>query len=148
MQTFLPYPDFHQSALCLDNKRLGKQRVECLQILKALTNPCYGWQNHPAVKMWRGHEASLAQYGLIVCMTWRDKGFNDTCLDKIDDIWRLCSQVSNSTAPTWLGDTSFHDSHKSNLLRKDPVFYAQYGWSVPSNLPYIWPTNITNKTSL
>lgn len=36
MQTFLPFPDFKQSAQCLDNKRLGKQRVECLQILKAL----------------------------------------------------------------------------------------------------------------
>lgn len=36
MQTFLPYKSFEQSAACLDNKRLGKQRVEVLQILKAL----------------------------------------------------------------------------------------------------------------
>ena len=36
MQTFLPYPDFAESAKVLDNKRLGKQRVECLQIMKAL----------------------------------------------------------------------------------------------------------------
>ena len=38
MQTFLPYPDFAKSAMCLDNKRLGKQRIECLQILKALND--------------------------------------------------------------------------------------------------------------
>lgn len=49
MQTFLPFPSFIESARVLDNKRLCKQRVECLQILKALHDPSYGWQNHPAV---------------------------------------------------------------------------------------------------
>ena len=39
MQTFLPFADFSKSAACLDDKRLGKQRVECLQILKALQSP-------------------------------------------------------------------------------------------------------------
>ncbi|MFN7881952.1 MAG: pyrimidine dimer DNA glycosylase/endonuclease V, partial [bacterium] len=33
MQTFLPSPSFAESARILDNKRLGKQRVECKQIL-------------------------------------------------------------------------------------------------------------------
>ena len=37
MQTFLPYSDFEQSLSCLDNKRLGKQRVESMQILNILT---------------------------------------------------------------------------------------------------------------
>ena len=32
MQTFLPYQNFIKSAKCLDYKRLGKQRVEALQI--------------------------------------------------------------------------------------------------------------------
>ncbi|CAM5346647.1 Cytoplasmic protein OS=Streptomyces chartreusis OX=1969 GN=CP983_00565 PE=4 SV=1 [Streptomyces chartreusis] len=31
MQTFLPHPDFRQTALLLDRRRLGKQRVEALQ---------------------------------------------------------------------------------------------------------------------
>lgn len=39
MQTFLPYPSFDLCARVLDDKRLGKQRVECLQILKALQPP-------------------------------------------------------------------------------------------------------------
>jgi len=34
MQTFLPFPDFAESAKCLDNRRLGKQRVEAKQILR------------------------------------------------------------------------------------------------------------------
>ncbi len=54
MQTFLPYPDFAESARVLDNKRLGKQRVEVLQILNVLTDSTRkGWRNHPAVAMWR-----------------------------------------------------------------------------------------------
>ena len=36
MQTFLPFPDFVASARSLDRLRLGKQRVETLQILNAL----------------------------------------------------------------------------------------------------------------
>ena len=34
MQTFLPYADFAQSAKALDPKRLGKQRVETIQIVQ------------------------------------------------------------------------------------------------------------------
>jgi len=36
MQTFLPYPDFERSARVLDVKRLGEQRVECIQVLRGL----------------------------------------------------------------------------------------------------------------
>ena len=43
MQTFLPYADFAESARALDQKRLGKQRVEVIQIVRALTRETYGW---------------------------------------------------------------------------------------------------------
>lgn len=36
MQTFLPYSSFKRSAAVLDNKRLGKQRVETLQVMQGL----------------------------------------------------------------------------------------------------------------
>ena len=64
MQTFLPYADFKETAKCLDMKRLGKMRVEAMQILMVLTglNKGKAWTNHPAVKMWRGYEAALAEY--------------------------------------------------------------------------------------
>ena len=44
MQTFLPFQDFAASAKVLDMKRLGKQRVETLQVLKAITTTDYGWK--------------------------------------------------------------------------------------------------------
>ena len=36
MQTFLPYSNFYKSAKVLDQKRLGKQRVEVLQLLNSI----------------------------------------------------------------------------------------------------------------
>ena len=39
MITFLPTPDFAESAAMLDSKRLGNQRVEARMILRWLRNP-------------------------------------------------------------------------------------------------------------
>ena len=86
MQTFLPWPDFATSAKALDMRRLGKQRVETLQILKALTDENYGWQHHPATKMWRGYEVGLVNYGVAICAEWITRGYKDTCLEKIEDM--------------------------------------------------------------
>lgn len=143
MQTFLPYDSFERSASCLDNRRLGKQRVEVLQILNTLAGRTSGWGNHPAVRMWRNHGASLAQYGLVICTIWTDRGFNDTCFEKI---LRLLQEeglsnedIFNAPPPNWFGDQPFHISHKSNLLRKDPTYYGPIFPDTPNNLPYIWP---------
>ena len=137
MQTFLPCQSFHESALCLDYKRLGKQRVECLQLLHVLTGVKSGWANHPAAKMWRGHEYALGCYGLEICSTWRERGYKDTCFDKIYSIVKTLD--NNQKWPGWLGYPDFHASHRSNLLRKDPVHYGKFGWTEPADLPYIWP---------
>jgi hypothetical protein len=114
MNTFLPYEDFKKTAECLDNKRLGKQRVEAWTIYLTLqkikekgravapncTKPygdkcgyCYeckryqetikiGWENHPAVKMWKGYELALMEYGLEICKEWIKRGFKDNMIGK------------------------------------------------------------------
>jgi hypothetical protein len=141
MQTFLPYPDFAESAKVLDYRRLGKQRVEVLQLLKALLQGG-GWSNHPAAKMWQGYEHALIHYGLTMCNEWISRGYKDTCYDKICDIavntyddWL----PGGYAPPPWLGNEDFHAAHRSNLLRKDPIHYGQFGWTEPNGLPYIWP---------
>jgi hypothetical protein len=139
MQTFIPYSNFSKSAKCLDNKRLGKQRVECYQILKALSNPSYGWQNHPAVKMWRGYENALVIYGLAICNEWKKRGFKDTCYDKIIEFADTTKKIIN---PSFIGRQDFHRSHKSKLLSKNPEHYSQFNWKVPNNLEYVWPNNM------
>lgn len=151
MQTFLPHPDFRESALLLDRRRLGKQRVEALQVLRGLTVPGYGWRRHPAVRMWAGYEEALVRYGLEVCKVWREHGRQDSCAATlVADLAALRpgapvrDQLQLEAAcelPPWLGDDAFHLSHRSALVRKDPVTYEPLFPGVPSDLPYLWPTS-------
>lgn len=162
MQTFLPYPSFRESARCLDYRRLGKQRVECKQLLLALGVPVgehkpkpSSWISHPAAKMWKRHELSLALYGQVMCREWRERGYKDTLLDQFKATYDWLQEIrwdADSeqfvygvngliTYPNWLGWDSFHASHRSNLLRKNREWYSQFGWTEPSDLEYVWPSN-------
>ena len=136
MQTFLPYRSFQRSAECLDTKRLGKQRVETLQILNTLAGKSSGWQNHPAVVMWRGYESTLIDYGVAICREWLRRGYRDTCLEKIESFRNTFP--THAANPSWLGKRNFHRSHQSNLLRKAPDHYSKY-FNVPVDLEYQWP---------
>lgn len=149
MQTFLPYADFERSAAVLDDRRLGKQRVEVLQVMRALTRPGHGWRHHPAVRMWRGHEEALAAYGAAICGEWVRRGHADTCEAKIGadaavaGVQRVRGQGELAAAgalPPWLGDEALHRSHRSNLVRKDPAHYGPRFGDVPDDLAYVWPT--------
>ena len=134
MQTFLPYTSFEEVASILDYRRLGKQRVEGLQIINIITTPDYvgGWMNHPAVKMWRGYENALKLYVNTMIAEWKRRNYHNTL-----QFYDLSD--TEIVYPWWLGDPRLHDSHKSNLLRKEPIYYRQFGWDVPDDLPYFWP---------
>ena len=148
MQTFLPFEYFKKSAKCLDMKRLGKQRVECKQIILALVEN-HGWINHPAVKMWKGYEKSLIRYAKIICEEWISRGYKDTLLDwfskyeisKIFSDYCTNNQVKDCDPP-WNKSSEFHISHQSNLLRKDNEFYKYKGFQTQdSTIEYVWPKN-------
>ena len=148
MQTFLPYPDFERSARVLDRKRLGKQRVETIQVVRALTRPGYGWGNHPAVLMWSGFEEALGRYGFACCKAWTELGFGDTCALTIATDLRAVGIESVRTQavlaaedglPPWLGQEAVHRSHRSALVRKDPDHYRPLFPDVPDDLSYVWP---------
>jgi hypothetical protein len=145
MQTFLPYPNFLATAQVLDRKRLGKQRVETLQILRALELPDYGWQNHPAVRMWRGRTPALVRYGLDCVRVWTGRGHGDSTADQIAEFapWvRELSQADlqrQSLLPSWLGDERLHRSHRSQLIAKDPDFYRPLFPESKEGLDYFWP---------
>lgn len=135
MQTFLPYPDFIRTATVLDRQRLGKQRVEAWQILRALTGLSGGWTNHPATRMWRGYENELALYGICICEEWIERGYKDSLLPEFQ--LRFDEGVIN--VPPWIGDSAFHQSHRSNLVRKLPSHYRKYWRRIRNDLPYVWP---------
>lgn len=132
MQTFLVYPDYLESMRCLDKSRLGNQVWrEGLTLLRG------GWKNHPASKMWRGHEYHLGLYLLAGIKVLEERGKYYSEIHRKIDV--EMKKYSDTGAPSWLGDEQFHSSHRSNLLRKNPIFYYQFGWKESSDLPYVWP---------
>lgn len=158
MQTFLPEGTFIKSAAALDDKRLGKQRVEAWQILRAIDDPDYGWQNHPAVIMWRPYREALICYGMAICIEWRSRGFKDTMferffneLDRID--WNFKTPIWYRKNYKWRLKRKLIDSHRASLVAKNPNWYRDQGWKIDedlvkkfkkaidnnSGLPYYWP---------
>jgi hypothetical protein len=145
MQTFLPFPDLQRSVRALDSRRLGKQRVETLQIMRALTVPGYGWQNHPAVRMWRGYRPALMAYQHETCTEWTGRGFADTCLPKTEAALATVPEdlaafhAGRYPLPPWVGDDRVHLSHRSKLVAKDEEHYAPLFPPTPVDLDYVWP---------
>ena len=136
MQTFLPYKHFQSTAECLDYKRLGKQRVEALQIHNIVSGKrtTGGWLNHPAVTMWKGYSDALAIYHNVMIQEWTRRGYNNNMpyiqLEQPEYIVEL---------PDWLGDIRLLSSHKGILLRIDFDFISQYQRNEDPTMVYIWP---------
>lgn len=138
MQTFLPVPDFNETAKILDYRRLGKQRVESFQLLNILTGKTEkkGWRNHPACLMWKGFEKALMYYHDCMIREWIKRGYNNNM---------KLYEVNDYELPPWHGDWEFHASHRSNLLRKDLEYYSKFGWVEPDNMEYVWPVKSDKK---
>jgi hypothetical protein len=161
MQTFIPLTDsFEDIAKVLDNKRLNKQALEGWQILMTLLEldpqgnhriP-KGWVNHPAVKMWRGHELTLYRYIVAMVDEWKRRGFKSTIGDKakatVTTAYSKGIIKHESTNPQWMQHDRFFralaSSHRRALLSKDYDWYSQFGWDEdpgyrPETYEYLWP---------
>jgi len=150
MQTFVPYADFSESAAVLDNKRLNKQLLEGRQIYKILaSNQLKGaWVNHPAVKMWRGFDNALFEYLRVI---------KDECVYRniqTEKNWNALTEMyewnwnrgDSVVMPPWWGDGRIHQSHRNNLYKKDPEYYAQFKnddfVSCCPNCSYVWASHL------
>lgn len=140
MQTFMTHDNYTDTAKALDNKRLGKQRVEAYQILKALRgdyNDTGAWVNHPATVMWRNHQYELALYGLTISMEFYERGFDGyAMMMKFTDLCNDLQSGNRESYPWWINHQLLHLTHQSNLMRKNAEFYE---FDVPNNIPYVWP---------
>lgn len=92
-----------------------------------------GWKNHPAVRMWRNHKTALICYYNTMLYEWQRRGYKNKVLSYEK------YEAGTLVIPEWIGNEKFHASHRSNLLRKDPEWYGQFGWNEPNDLPYVWP---------
>jgi len=143
MQTWLPYPDFQESAHALDLATLGIQREHVLAVLDVLhdssTSIFHGAPDR-LVNMWRGHEPQLCEYGLVIAEEYQRRMATDNkILNDLD--WHLDCATSGEFSmdkPKWFGDIDFHNAHKSALLRTNPAFYRDK-FDVSRTLEMIWP---------
>ena len=153
MQTFVPFDDFIESSKSLDNRRLNKQLLEGRQIYKILyTDQRSGaWANHPAVKMWRGYDHALFNYLVAIKNECVSRGI------KTDKNWSVITEMHNDNQnltdvmdmPLWWGDKRVHQSHRNNLYRKDPEYYAEFMnddfVSCCDKCNYFWPVESHTK---
>jgi hypothetical protein len=161
MQTFVPVTDsFDDIAKVLDNKRLNKQALEGWQILMNLLQldpqgdhrVSKGWSNHPAVKMWRGHETALYLYVQAMVKEWKRRGYKSTIDDKARATMIVALKLGllppTASNPIWISSTKtfseIASSHRLALLNKDYEWYSQFGWpedtgSRPETYEYVWP---------
>ena len=156
MQTFLPFPAKRDSLDVLDNKRLNKQILETYQILKVLSgqSSSNAWRNHPAVLMWEGAESELWRYGQTAIVLAQMRGIKT---DKNDENFKTLAKIAalgwEDNTPIWAKNPTtikrVNATHKANLYRKDPIYYAEFADAVndPYNEPccdrcqYYWPTH-------
>lgn len=156
MQTFLPSSNIYECAQMLDSKRLNKQILECYQILKVLSgaSPSGGWRNHPAVLMWKGHEAALRGYAYIMMSEAQRRGIRiEKNLKNIQELEAQYSHNWGKEMPSWMMDSykmkRITTTHKASLFDKDPLYYTKFGYAKQSlyNKPccptckYYWVTH-------
>lgn len=143
MQVFLPYKDPAKTAQCLDNKRLGKQRLECLQILFVGYNIMGYWEipnyifSHPTYELWKTNLDWLLTFYLSAIMReWQIiRGFNN------EKCWRaymyINEKINWSYKIPWEYPIEWHKylppfikmdfckKHQQLLLKKDYEYYKE-----------------------
>lgn len=181
MQTFLPYSDFKKCAEVLDKKRCWKQVIEAKQIITVLDNlkkeievpkiiensikkKRQAWENHPAVKMWKGYEELLKHYYNIFLDHCVHVRFINTRLTYIEcnysngeftdlgyqlvngfELYGDLFKLTDKETPFWFNNEDFHRSHRARLIEKDREFYLpkfpdDEGFN---DSKYLWPVNET-----
>lgn len=161
MQTFMPYQDFAKVASVLDNQRLNKQALEGWQIMmsnlaldpEGNRREPKGWRNHPAVKMWRGHENALLDYIGAMVYEWKSRGYKSTIYDKAERTYEqaltlnLVRDEQPTALPAWMSNepllADITSSHRLALLCKNYAWYSQFGWEedtgvAPTSYEYTW----------
>lgn len=104
--------------------------------------------NHPAKLMWEDYPFALVAYGLAICHEFKSRGYRDNTYNRLEafvsfssiEIYPEQSWMETNCPtllPPWLGDERLHASHRSNLKRKDSVYYGK--WTEPTSLDYFWP---------
>lgn len=136
MQVFMPYTTIIQSVRCLDDKRLGKQRIEIKYMLEMM----YGmWpeRKHPVVEMWEDYTIFLHTMYCQTVGEWEARGNKNTLPRQLEFIHGIL------IIPPWLEDYTYQ--YKALLLYKYYDFYSkEFGTNIEpiSKIPYLTKAEI------
>lgn len=132
MRTYLPFPSVTECVQVLHPDLTFTAARDILDILDAIheVEQDVDLSDHPEVIRWKGHAPFLAEFGTQLGERMRDQGYVDFVV--ADAMIRQCSwhyrtAVSGQytmKAPAGWGDSNFHDSEKSALLRLKPKHYG------------------------
>lgn len=139
VNTFFTSSNPKKTARKLDDRRLGKQRVEAKQIIDALEDRTSGWSNHICTRGWIGYTEALKDYYNIIVKEWIKRGKKNTM--------KLYKLEEKPEYPPWATCKKIQYSHQARLIQKDPVFYKKR-FSPPEEyheLSYIWPAKWTTE---
>jgi len=132
MEIFHSEETWSLSVLALDDKRLGKQRLECIQILLSLSGIINIWEipkyihNHPVTLLWKGNEDYLLSYTTACIIEWGNRGYKNTkCISAFHDMRAITGDYPVKGKPSFI-TADFIQSHKIKLYSKNPLFYAKY----------------------
>lgn len=144
--TWLPYPDYKESASALDSQTLILQVDHVLAVLDVLhetSTSTFKGAPDRLVNMWRGHEPQLCEYGLEILEEAQSRPADIRITKEDQDTleWHLdCASSGDFSLekPKWFGDIDLHNSHKSGLLRLRPEYYRDK-FDVSRTLEIVWP---------
>ncbi len=130
MQVFLSEYTFQESAKALDTKRLVKQLLEGRQIMTVLAGESAGWKNHPAVKMFAGHERTLYAYLYAIKDEMKSRGYKwENNWEVIQNTYMKYFLSGQQDVPSWMNTDEFDKvviTHRGRLHAKAPELYPQY----------------------
>ena len=130
MQVFCPYANPSKTARCLDNKRLNKQILECIQILSANTGIDVGWKipkyvyNHPNTLLWEKDSFYLLKYISNLLFEYHIRNN----FKKIHLCFEIHTNFFNVFPDYYLEHLTpeFCKKHQQLLLEKDHEHYSKY----------------------
>lgn len=144
MMTYITSESFWECARNLDDKRLSKQRYDCLRIMQIIADPEHKSANHPVVLLWKDDPSGLLNYSRSICDEYRTRQYHlnqpeiETVFDQILKVWENVKQPYGSE-PCWRNCSALIDSHRAALLHKNPGWYSRWMWKVTPRVKYFWP---------
>lgn len=137
IQTWLPLPDFKDSLAALNPEHLLHQQYHVLELVEYFHQPedsqlpiSYNESDlddeSPIVKMWRGYELQLIEYGLEAADEWDRRRYPSHKMQEklmVHMEW-AATEDAEMSKPNWFGDIEFHLGHQGELLRLDYSHYS------------------------